>query len=42
MKVNTTWNLKKKEKKIPSVVAQGFEKTPKLVRQMLPSFKGCV
>lgn len=42
MKVNTTWSLKKKEKKIPSVVAQEFEKTPKLVKQMLPFFKGCV
>lgn len=43
MKINTAWNLKKKKvRKIPNAVAQEFEKSPMLVSQMLPFFKGCV
>lgn len=42
MEVNTVWNLKKKEKKIPNAIAQGFKKTPVSVNQPLPSLNGCV
>lgn len=42
MKVNTVWILKKKEKKIPNTIAQGFKKPPMSVSQPLPFLNGCM
>lgn len=42
MKVNIVWNLKKKERKIPNMIAQGLKKHLLSVNQPLPFLNGCV